>query len=512
MSEATSHHNVPEYSVSEISFALKQTVEEQFSHVRVRGELSGFKVAPSGHAYFNVKDDQAALNAVCWRGTMGKLPFKPEDGLEVVCTGRMSTYPGRSNYQLVVEYMEPAGVGALMALLEKRKAQLAKEGLFDAECKLPLPFMPKVIGVVTSPTGAVIRDILHRLEERFPVHVLVWPVLVQGEQAAGQIEAAIRGFNDMKEGGKVPRPDVLIVARGGGSIEDLWPFNEENVVRAVAESAIPLITAVGHEADTTLVDYASDKRAPTPTAAAEFAVPVRAELMAAVAHTGERLNRVTMRMLEQQRQQLMQSSRLLPAIVRFKEYATQRLDAVGDRFDHQGERLIERKTAELSKVAARLRHPKEWLANMEERLQRLADRLKQGGKTVLSNSQQRIAVLSSSLSLTRIEREIANCTKMLHHYYSRINPAVERYIDSKGLQVKQSVRLLDSYHYKKVLARGFALVWDDKKLVTNKTSAEKTNALTLEFADGKVSVLSQGSSAKPKVSKKKNDSDQESLF
>src|SRR6185295_17747103 len=267
-------HNRPALSVSELSQALKRMVESEFDHVRVRGEISGFKRHTSGHLYFALKDESAVIDAVCWKQMAPRLGLKPEDGMEVIATGRLTTYPGRSKYQIVVERMELAGAGALLKLLEERKAKLAAEGLFDAARKRPLPYLPAVIGVVTSPTGAVIRDILHRLDERFPRRVLVWPVAVQGEGAAEQVAAAIKGFNLMAEGGAVPRPDLIIVARGGGSLEDLWAFNEEIVVRAAAGSRIPLISAVGHETDTTLIDFASDKRAPTPTAAAEMAVPV----------------------------------------------------------------------------------------------------------------------------------------------------------------------------------------------------------------------------------------------
>lgn len=277
-----------EFSVTELSNVLKRTVEETFSYVRVRGEISGFKRAPSGHLYFNLKDDKSVLASICWKGVGDKLPFKPEDGLEVVAEGKLSTYPARSNYQLVVAKMEPAGEGALMALLEERKRKLAAEGLFAEDRKQPLPFIPKVIGVITSPTGVVIRDILHRLSDRFPRHVLVWPVQVQGEAAAGQITKAIEGFNAMAPGGPVPKPDILIVARGGGSLEDLWAFNEEIVVRATAASGIPLISAVGHETDTTLIDFASDRRAPTPTAAAEIAVPVKRDLEIRLGDIGQR--------------------------------------------------------------------------------------------------------------------------------------------------------------------------------------------------------------------------------
>src|SRR5436853_3096792 len=282
--------NLPEYTVSELSMALKRSIEEGFSHVRVRGEISGFKRHGSGHCYFAWKGSDAVIDAVCWRNTAIRLPIRPEDGMEVVCTGRLTTYPGRSKYQLVIDSVELAGIGALLRILEERRQRLAAEGLFAAERKKKLPFLPAVIGVVTSPTGAVIRDILHRLADRFPRHVVVWPVAVQGEGAAAQIAAAIQGFNRLAAGGPVSRPDLLIIARGGGSLEDLMPFNEEIVVRAAAASVIPLISAIGHETDTTLIDHASDRRAPTPTAAAEMAVPVRLDLRAELAAKAGRLS------------------------------------------------------------------------------------------------------------------------------------------------------------------------------------------------------------------------------
>src|SRR6187549_3188476 len=281
--------NAPEFTVTELSSALKRTVEDAYGHVRVRGEISGFRGAhSSGHCYFALKDEGAKIEAVIWKFAHARMRFKPQEGLEVIATGKLTTYPGSSKYQIVIEALEPAGIGALMALMEERKKKLAAEGLFDEARKQLLPWLPEVIGVVTSPTGAVIRDILHRLEDRFPRRVLVWPVKVQGDGSAEQVAAAIRGFNALSQGGRIPRPDLLIVARGGGSLEDLWSFNEEIVVRAAAESMIPLISAVGHETDVTLIDFAADRRAPTPTAAAEIAVPVRSELLARIAALGAR--------------------------------------------------------------------------------------------------------------------------------------------------------------------------------------------------------------------------------
>ncbi|MBN8631597.1 MAG: exodeoxyribonuclease VII large subunit, partial [Rhodobacterales bacterium] len=281
--------NQPEYTVSELSGAVKRVIEGEFGLVRVRGEVGRVSRPASGHLYFDLKDDRSVIAAISWKGQVARMQVRPEEGMEVVATGRMTTFPGQSKYQLIVEDVAPAGAGALMAMLEKRRAALQAEGLFDQGRKKPIPYLPKVIGVVTSPSGAVIRDILHRLRDRFPRHVLVWPVAVQGQDCAAQVAAAIKGFNALPEGGPIPRPDVLIVARGGGSLEDLWGFNEEVVVRAAAASAIPLISAVGHETDTTLIDYAADLRAPTPTAAAELAVPVRLDLLAGLETLGARL-------------------------------------------------------------------------------------------------------------------------------------------------------------------------------------------------------------------------------
>ncbi len=341
--------------MGELAGSLKRVIEGEFGHVRVRGEISGFKRHSSGHCYLSLKDEAACIDAVIWRGNANTLAFKPEDGAEVIATGKMTTYAGRSKYQLVVERLELAGEGALMALLERRRKALAAEGLFDSERKRTLPFLPRVIGVVTSPTGAVIRDILHRLEDRCPTHVVVWPVPVQGEGASAKIAAAIRGFGAIDGAGALPRPDLLIVARGGGSIEDLWAFNEEEVVRAAAESPIPLISAVGHETDTTLIDHASDRRAPTPTAAAEIAVPVRAELFALVDDLGSRSRHCLSRMAERARERLELTACRWPQPQSLFAPAAQRLDEIGDRLPRAlGSRAGDAR-ADLNGVAPRLR-------------------------------------------------------------------------------------------------------------------------------------------------------------
>jgi exodeoxyribonuclease VII large subunit len=347
--------NSPALSVSELALRLKRTVEDAFGFVRVRGEISGWKRASSGHCYLCLKDDKAVLDGVIWKGAAAALPFRPEDGIEVVATGRLTTYPGRSRYQIVIERLELAGQGALMALLDKRRRALAAEGLFDQERKRRLPFAPRVIGVVTSPTGAVIRDILHRLEDRCPCHVLVWPVAVQGDGAAAQIAAAVRGFDALAPGGPVKRPDLLIVARGGGSIEDLWAFNEEEVVRAVAACSIPTISAVGHETDTSLCDFAADMRAPTPTAAAEMAVPVRSEMLAQLREVGIRIGRCAGRARDRAAEQLDACLRHFPARDALLAPQRQKLDELSDRLPRALRTELSQARAKLGQAGGALR-------------------------------------------------------------------------------------------------------------------------------------------------------------
>lgn len=439
------NHNQPIYSVSEVSQSLKRMVEDHFGLIRLRGEISGWKVVASGHVYFRLKDDSSVIDAICWKGTASKLPFKAEDGLEVLATGKMTTYPGRSSYQIVVERMEPAGAGALMAILEKRKAALAAEGLFEASRKKPIPFLPRVVGVITSPTGAVIRDILHRIEGRFPAHVIVWPVKVQGEGAAEEVARAIAGFNALSpESGM--RPDVLIVARGGGSIEDLWAFNEEVVVRAAAASSIPLISAVGHETDTTLIDFAADLRAPTPTAAAEAAVPVRTELAANVGQLSARLHAGMQQQLARSGERLEGLSRGLPRPAELLQVATQRLDDWSERLLASLPQLVARKQQQLAVLAAGLR-PQALLQDAQRKQEKLTD---------LGARMQAAAMRSQAQRQERLE----------------------------GLAAR-----LESVNYEQVLKRGFALVRaQDGTLVTSTAQAKTQAELQVTFADGMVVV------------------------
>ena len=351
---AETEGNAKPYTVSELSFALKRTLEDAYGFVRLRGELSKVTFHSNGHVYLSLKDERASIDGVVWKGSVRGLGVRPEQGLEVIVTGKVTTYPAGSRYQIVIDTMEPAGIGALLAQLERLKAKLQAEGLFEPSRKRPIPTMPLMVGVITSPTGAVIRDILHRIRDRWPCHVVVWPVTVQGQQAAGQVIAAIEGFNALKADGPIGRPDVLIVARGGGSVEDLWPFNDERLVRAAAASAIPLISAVGHETDTTLIDYASDRRAPTPTAAAEMATPVLSELKALIADHQRRLIRCSSRALEQGRTRLTSAARGLPR-------PTDLIAMAGQRFDHASSRLgaaLERNASvherDLTRISARL--------------------------------------------------------------------------------------------------------------------------------------------------------------
>src|SRR3954447_719156 len=392
--------NAPEWTVSALAGALKRTLEDSFGYVRLKGEISGFRGQhSSGHAYFSLKDRDACIDACIWKGAYAKLRFKPQEGLEVIATGRITTFPGKSTYQIVVESLEPAGAGALMALLEERRRKLTAEGLFETARKRRLPYLPRVVGVITSPTGAVIRDILHRLDDRFPRHVLVWPVRVQGETCADEVSAAIRGFNALKPGGKIPRPDVLIVARGGGSIEDLWGFNEEIVVRAAAESGIPFVSAVGHETDWTLIDHAADMRAPTPTGAAELVVPVFADLLRSVTELTLRHRDCMLRGLERRRGELRSAARAMPSPDALLGGKRQRVDLAAARLRPSLARLARLEETRLADLSQRLvRHsPRIRLEVLRTRLAAVGERPLHACRRVLSRKREELPPVAARL-------------------------------------------------------------------------------------------------------------------
>jgi len=510
-----SRTNAAEYTVSEISGALKRTVEDVFGHVRVRGEISGYRGPhSSGHAYFALKDDRARLDAVVWKGTMSRLKFLPEEGMEVIATGRLTTYPGKSNYQIVIDSIEPAGAGALMALLEERKRRLAAEGLFDPSRKRKLPFMPGVIGVVTSPTGAVIRDIIHRIADRFPLTIVVWPVRVQGETTGAEVSAAIAGFNRLAPGGSIPRPDVLIVARGGGSLEDLWGFNDEAVARAAAASAIPLISAVGHETDWTLIDFVADMRAPTPTGAAELAVPVKAELEARIANFSARLQGAVLRASDRKRQALRAASRALPS-------ADQLLALPRRRFDEAASRLGRALTANTEKKRARYRGLRlspalltRHVADARRRTDRTADRLPNVFLALVRLRRSRFdrdAARVSPIALMRRKGMLAETVSRLGR---RADQAMNLARERRGVRLAQAWRLADTLSYHSVLARGFAVVKDTEgAIVKRAASVSAGDVLDIEFADGKVAAVAGGGAARAKPAPRdKTGGGQGSLF
>ena len=505
MSEAASESrsNAAEYTVSEISGALKRTVEDAFGHVRVRGEISGYRGPhSSGHAYFALKDDRARLEAVIWKGTMSRLRFRPEEGMEVVATGRLTTYPGSSKYQIVIDNLEPAGAGALMALLEERKRRLAAEGLFEAARKRPLPYMPRVIGVVTSPTGAVIRDILHRIADRFPLHVLLWPVRVQGETAGAEATAAVAGFNALAADGPIPRPDVIIVARGGGSLEDLWGFNDEGLARAVAASAIPVISAVGHETDWTLIDLAADVRAPTPTGAAEIAVPVKAELEATLAALSARLGACMSRGLDRRRQSARAAARAIPSPDQLLAVPRRRFDEATGRLARALSVGVERKRARLD----RARPSPMALSRRIEECRRLTDRdvlrAQAALRATLNLKRQRFAAIRARIGVRPLQRAGQAARERLTLAGRRQEQAVIMVLDKARTRLAQAERLLAtlSLSEQAILERGYALVLDGASGAPVKRAAEVRpgEALELRFADGAAHALATGGpAAKP---------------
>ncbi|WP_099866441.1 exodeoxyribonuclease VII large subunit [Pararhizobium haloflavum] len=488
--------NITEYSVSEISGSIKRTVEDAFGHVRIRGEISGYRGPhSSGHAYFAMKDDRARIEAVIWRGAFSKLKFKPEEGMEMIATGKVTTYPGSSKYQIVIESLEPAGAGALMALLEERRKTLAGEGLFDEDRKKPLPFMPKVIGVVTSPTGAVIRDILHRIRDRFPVHVVVWPVRVQGETTGMEVANAIHGFNALAVDGPIARPDLIIVARGGGSLEDLWGFNDEAAVRAAAASAIPLISAVGHETDWTLIDHAADRRAPTPTGAAEMAVPVRADLEAALAQYGARLAGCVSRHLDQRRQSLRQTARALPSIDMLFALPRRRFDEAAGKLGRALElntlnkrRAFEARAAQLTPGAleTRLRDRGRRVLDLAVRAERIVERR-------LDRAGADMRRLGSQLTLRPAQIRIERARETIAARALRGDRAMERLFERRRSLMGEQIRVLASLDYKNVLKRGYAIVRDESgRPVPLASQIEADSPVSLQFSDGTIQAQTLG--------------------
>jgi exodeoxyribonuclease VII large subunit len=485
--------NTPEWSVSDLAQALRRTLEDSFGHVRLRGEISGYRGPHgSGHAYFSIKDADACIDAVIWRSAFARLRFKPQEGVEVIATGRVTTFPGKSKYQIVVESLEPAGVGALMAMLEERRRRLAAEGLFDTARKRRLPYLPGVIGVVTSPTGSVIRDILHRLADRFPRRVLVWPARVQGETCAEEVVAGIRGFNALTGDGPIPRPDVIIVARGGGSLEDLWGFNEEIVARAAAESAIPLVSAVGHETDWTLIDHAADLRAPTPTGAAELVVPVFSDLLRSVTELTLRHRDCMLRGLERRRGELRSAARAMPS----------------------PDALLGGKRQRVDLAAARLRPALARLARLEEtRLADLSQRL------VRHSPRIRLEVLRTRLAAVG-ERPLHACRRILARKGEELPPVAARLgrafasaIDRRRHRLDALEQLLASLSYKSVLARGYAIVRDAAGAPLHR-AAEITpgQALAIELGDGVAHATAEGGAARPAKRKPAEPVKQGTLF
>lgn len=466
--------NAHDYTVSEISGAVKRVLEGEFGRIRVRGEVGRVSRPASGHLYFDLKDANAVIAAVSWKGQVARMQIRPEEGMEVIATGRLTTFPGQSKYQLIVEDVEPAGAGALMAMLEARRKALAAEGLFDAARKKPIPYLPGVIGVVTSPSGAVIRDILHRLRDRFPRRVLIWPVAVQGQACAPEVAAAIRGFNALAPGGRIPRPDLIIVARGGGSLEDLWGFNEEVVVRAAAESAIPLISAVGHETDTTLIDFAADRRAPTPTAAAEMAVPVRAELAARLAELGARMARASRGRLDLRAQRLSDLSRALGRPEALLAPRRQRFDLVADRLAPALHMVAVKKRAGFAPLEARIapRLLRVFMRQEAEKLSRMAGRL------------------APALARARGEaaRMNARNAEKLAGLSERLARAPQARLSALQDRLARLERMRATLGYTETLRRGYAVVHGGAGLLTGVEAARQAGRFEIEFHDGRLAA------------------------
>lgn len=482
--------NSPEFSVTEISGAIKRVIEGEFSHVRIKGEVGRVSNPRSGHIYLDLKDDKSVISGIIWKGVAARLEVQPVEGMEVVATGRVTTFGGQSKYQLVIEDIKPAGMGALMALLEKRKTMLAAEGLFEPSRKRPLPYLPEIIGVVTSPSGAVIRDILHRLRDRFPRKVLIWPVAVQGAKCAPEVARAIAGFNAMTPGGALPRPDLLIVARGGGAVEDLWGFNEEIVARAAAASDIPLISAVGHETDTTLIDFVSDKRAPTPTAAAELAVPVRHELAAWFEVQGARMGQLLSQGLTARGQRLRDMARALPRAETLLDAPRQRLDRAGEKLDPALIAGIQKRRVRLADVSGGLRASalRQRSAADRRRFEGLAARLDPALARAVAVKREHYGLRVQAFRPATLAQDRARKADNFSKLVQRLSEAGQRQTRGWRQKIDALERVRVTMGYQSTLARGYAVVRGDGAVVTNTKAAKKAAVLEIEFADARMIV------------------------
>jgi exodeoxyribonuclease VII large subunit len=492
--------NNPPLTISELSFALKRTLEDRFGHVRLRGEISKVSRHASGHIYLTLKDDKACIDGVIWKGQVRGLGAQPETGLEVIVTGKITSYPARSSYQIVVETMEAAGAGALLAQLERLKAKLRAEGLFEPGRKRPIPAFPSVIGVITSPTGAVIRDILHRIAERWPCRVIVWPVVVQGDAACGQVSAAIRGFDALTPGGLIPRPDLLIVARGGGSVEDLWCFNEEGLARTVAEASIPIISAVGHETDTTLIDFVSDRRAPTPTGAAEIATPVLADLKATVADLDRRLNRAGARLIEDRRTRLRAVARGLPARPEdLLALAQQRLDLAGSRLGSGLQRNVGLHERRLAGAAGRFGRGllDRAIERRTDRLGAIGDRLGAALKANTAAHEHRLARIAGRLSPQPLHRRLDQRAARLEAVTSRLAVVIPRRLERADDRLQALSRALASLN-PATPKPGFArVVAEGGQWITQAAGLRPGQAVALVFPDSERGARIDGEAETP---------------
>lgn len=499
--------NAPEFSVTELSGAIKRTIEQGFSHVRVRAEVGRVMRARSGHVYFDLKDDRSVIGSVAWKGVAARLEVQPEEGMEVIATGRISTFGQQSKYQLIVESLAPAGVGALMAMLEKRRLALQAEGLFAVDRKQPLPYLPEVIGVVTSMSGAVIRDILHRLRDRFPREVVIWPVTVQGANCAAEVAAAIRGFNALGPDSAVPRPDVLIVARGGGSVEDLWGFNEEVVVRAAAESRIPLISAVGHETDTTLIDHAADIRAPTPTAAAELAVPVRLELMAALAGLENRRIRAGTGGLGLRQERLRDLARLLPRPQALLGERQQAYDGIAERLPRALTSLAQSRRLALSQRTGRFGPLvlKGFLQQARDRVQRRGEVLHPRLGQAVRSARERFVLRRDQLRAEPIRRTIAEAGRHLSETWRDADTALAQVRGRQSERLDGLERLRQTLGYRATLQRGYAVIRDAAggAVIADQAKASQLSGIEIEFRDGRLAATPVATADKPAVAPSK---------